>query len=517
MQTLCQVTNCVPPHRQILDEAKYPSAVLNGDALLCGEILFQERSGNFVPKVLVTGEGHEDASGDILCEARDLIRKLRHVVLAHIRHEHVGQEVPGWRRSATERGCHGCARNVLVQVSDLNDFVLDVGRLLSALVLADGGRGAEQHVAEPRLTDVRPPVIGSETLHEHPCEVNLSVHEHHAGWNHHVLEEDRGLLPAELCVSLVDLATLHGSEVAALPAVHVGQARRVNGDRASNGVVPVGLVHLATRHNNHPMRIDCAGLVHLRSTQHDTTVRQPLSDPHEKVRIVLLRRRPRAVAFGVCHRAADDEVVLLHLAHEAGEALMVVCAVALINVVRRGPDRVDRIHANTALEARARAAAELPLHLRLEHEVRGGLGHVQEAACAHPTDADRGPELWPLLRQAVSFCHRVHGRPNDRVVHRLFNELAEKVHPELAPPQGLQVLVCCSNPRQPCLRARAGLPAARRHGAGNSACSWLQTVPGHLQRACHGVSTVAAAIASSATRALVRPCAPRKFLDINWR
>ncbi len=55
----------------------------------------------------------------------------------------------------------------------------------------------------------------------------------------HVVEDDHRLLAGEVRVAGVDVAAVHGARVAGLPAVDVGDARRVDGQRADDGVVLV--------------------------------------------------------------------------------------------------------------------------------------------------------------------------------------------------------------------------------------------------------------------------------------
>ena len=313
-----------------------------------------------------------------------------------------------------------------------------------AVVVGDRRRGADQHVADAGLAHVAAAVIGGEALDEHGGELHLAVHEDVLPGHEDVVEDDHRLLAAELPVARVDLAALHAARVAGLAAVDVGDARGVDRHGADDRVVLVGLAEAHGRHHEQPVRVDAAGLVGLGAPEVDALRRAP-ADAHEQVGVGLLVGRLAAVALEVGHGAADDEVAPLHGRDEADEARVVGRAVLLVDLEGDRVQRVDRVHADAALEAGAGELAEPALHLVLQHQVVGAAGHVQEAVDALAgVGRDRRPELRIAHGQVVGLGHRVDRRPDHRVIDRLRHQLAEQEDPQLPAPQALDVLGACA-------------------------------------------------------------------------
>ncbi len=89
--------------------------------------------------------------------------------------------------------------------------------------------------------------------------------------------------------------------------------------------------------------------------------------------------------------------------------------------------RVERVHADAALEAGAGELPEPALHLVLHHQVGRALGDVQKAVDALAGERrDRRRKLRVAHRQVVGLGHGVDRRANDRVIDRLVDELAKK-------------------------------------------------------------------------------------------
>mmetsp|Transcript_99306 Transcript_99306/g.286559 ORF Transcript_99306/g.286559 Transcript_99306/m.286559 type:complete len:385 (-) Transcript_99306:481-1635(-) len=382
MQTLGEIADGITAHGHVLDEAQNAPAVLRGNALLRLHELFQQRPGNVVLEVLVCRQCDHDAARQVLGEAGDLVGELGDIVLADVRQEHVGQEVSCGHGLPGIVGSQRRPTDVLVEVSDLDDLVLDVRGLGNAVVVGDGRRRAEHDVAEARLADVGAAVVGGETLHEALAELGLAIHENVLRLHLDVLEDDDGLLSAELGVPLINLAALHGPQVAALPAIDVREALGVHRNGARDGEGLLRGLQALPRHDEHPMRVQRACLVHLASAENDRAVGLPRLHVHKHVRVILLARADGAVALRVGHRAPEDVVLALAHGHEGAEALVVLRAMLLVDVVGRAPDRVGGVHADAPLKARASPAAELPLHKALLHEVLRRLRDVQEAAHA---------------------------------------------------------------------------------------------------------------------------------------
>mmetsp|Transcript_99307 Transcript_99307/g.286565 ORF Transcript_99307/g.286565 Transcript_99307/m.286565 type:complete len:436 (-) Transcript_99307:304-1611(-) len=435
MQTLGEIADGITAHGHVLDEAQNAPAVLRGNALLRLHELFQQRPGNVVLEVLVCRQCDHDAARQVLGEAGDLVGELGDIVLADVRQEHVGQEVSCGHGLPGIVGSQRRPTDVLVEVSDLDDLVLDVRGLGDAVVLRDGGGCAEHHVSEAGLADVGPPVVGGEALHERLAEFRLAVHEDVLGRHLHVLEDDDRLLPAELRVTLVDLAALHGAEVAALATVDVGQPLGIHRHRARDGEGLLRGLEALPRHDDHPVRVQGPGLMHLAAAEHHGAIRLPRMYVHEHVWVLLLARAHRAVALRIGHRAAQDPILALAHGQERSEALVVLRAMLLVDVVGRAPDRVGGVHADAPLKARASPAAELPLHKALLHEVLRRLRDVQEAAHTVTGEADSGPQLRVVGAQAIGLGDTVHRRPHQGVVDEVLHSLSEHDDADVTVPQ----------------------------------------------------------------------------------
>mmetsp|Transcript_59919 Transcript_59919/g.140166 ORF Transcript_59919/g.140166 Transcript_59919/m.140166 type:complete len:216 (+) Transcript_59919:506-1153(+) len=206
-----------------------------------------------------------------------------------------------------------------------------------AIVVCNCGGSAQHHVAEPGFANVGAAVVGREALDQALGEVNLPVHENVLRWHVDILENCHGLLSAELRIALVDVAGLHGPQVAALTPIDVRDARSIHWYRAGHGIVLVSSFHLTPGHEDHPMGVEVPCLVGFAATQDNTAVGPPLCDAHEEVGVLLLRGIQAAIAFYISHRATQDPVLALCHLHEVLEALVVVRAELLIDVVRRGP------------------------------------------------------------------------------------------------------------------------------------------------------------------------------------
>ena len=214
----------------------------------------------------------------------------------------------------------------------------------------------------------------------------------------------------------------------------------VDRDPGAHRVVAIFGAEAHRRHHQEPVRVDAAGLVQLGAADHDA-VGVALDDAHEQVRIVLLVRRLAAVALGVGHRAADHEVLALHVLDEVDEALVVLGVFRLIDVVGDREQRVDRVHADAALKARAGALAEPALHAVLHHHVVDAFGHLQKAVHALAGElALDGGELRFVFRERVRLGDRVDRGADHRVIDRLLDQLAEQVDAQFAVAEALDVL-----------------------------------------------------------------------------
>jgi hypothetical protein len=437
---LGEVAHGIPPQGHVLDEPQDLHAVLGGDVSPPLEVLADELPHLRVPEILLGRQRDHQPARKVLGQAADLVGKARDVVLAHVRDHVVVQPHAGLHFHRLVAG--GDARGIdgLVEVGHLHQLVLDVGDLVHAVEVGNGRGGTDEDVAHSRLAHVTAAVIRGEAFDEHGGEIDLAVHEDAFPGYEDVVKDDHRLLPAKLPVTRIDLAALHAAGVAGLPAVDVGDPRGVHGHGADDRVVLVGLAEAHRRHDEQPVRIYAPRLVGLGPLQVHALGRAP-AHVHEEVGIGLLVGRLAPVALHVGHRAADHEAPLLHRRDESDEARVVGRAVLPVDLEGDRVERVDRIHADTALEAGARELAEPALHLVLEHQVVGAAGHVQE-----PVDPlagvgrNRRSQVGIAHGQVVGLRHRIDGRPDHGVVHRLPDQLAEQEHPQVAAPQALEVL-----------------------------------------------------------------------------
>ena len=86
---------------------------------------------------------------------------------------------------------------------------------------------------------------------------------------------------------------------------------------------------------------------------HDDAVVALLDDVQVQVGVGLLVGREAAVALGVGHGAVGDEVVLLQVLDVVAEALVILGALGLVDLVGDRVEGVDGVHAHAALEAGA--------------------------------------------------------------------------------------------------------------------------------------------------------------------
>ena len=106
-------------------------------------------------------------------------------------------------------------------------------------------------------------MIGGEALDQRGRVFPFAVHEHMRVRHEHIFEHDQRLLAGELRVAGIHRAAIDHAGVVGLAADDVCEAGRVDTDRANHRPVAVLLGHAHGRHENEPVRIDRAGLVHL--------------------------------------------------------------------------------------------------------------------------------------------------------------------------------------------------------------------------------------------------------------
>ena len=289
-------------------------------------------------------------------------------------------------------------------------------------------------------------MIACKALYHHAGKLSFAVEEDHVVRNEYAVENYQNLVAAVNLVADIDVVIFLGlAGIAGLTAEDQGDAVGIGRACEGNGVVLVTLAHGDSRHNQNIMAVQVAGLVCLRAGNVNA-VRGALDNVQEQIRIRLLGRRQTAVALNVGHSAVNAPIVVLHIGPELDEILVVLGAARLVGFKGGGVNRVRGIHADTTLEARCGLLAEQALHLYLFDEVVGGLVQMgktvyllagQVGRCRHQIFVLR------VLCQLVRCRKRVERRTNDRIVHYVFNLLAEAVQVQVQPPQRVDVLVFC--------------------------------------------------------------------------
>ena len=334
----------------------------------------------------------------------------------------------------------------LVEMGHLDELVLDVAGLGSAVVVGGHGGRADQHVAHAHLTAaVALAVITGEALHQHAGELRLAVEEDAVIGNEHVVEHRQGLHTAELGVAHVHLGVFQLAGIAALTAHDQEQAGSVQRDGEGNGIVLVLGAHGDGGHHDDLVRVQDAGLVRLGAADHDA-VGTALHHPQEQVGVILRVRGLAAVALGVGHGAVHGQVVVLHHGQELLEILMVVGAVLLVDLIGGGEHGVEGVHTHAALEAGGGHLAAQALHLHLVAQVVGGL--MDMCKTVDPLSGiggDHGHQILILrhLRQIIGHADRVQGRTQDGVLGGILDLLAEHVDLHIDLLDGFDILLAC--------------------------------------------------------------------------
>ena len=198
---------------------------------------------------------------------------------------------------------------------------------LDAVVLGGRRGGADQHVAQSGFADVGTAMIGGEALDQRRRISPFAVHEDVLMRHEHVFKDDQRFLAGELRIAGIHRAAVDDAGVVGLAADDVSQPRRIDAHRADHRPVAVGFGHAHGRHEDQPMRIDRAGLVHLGARDVDAFVVAP-HHMQEQIGIALLMRRLGTVAFRIGHGAADDDIRRLRALEESEKAPVIIGAVA---------------------------------------------------------------------------------------------------------------------------------------------------------------------------------------------
>ena len=304
--------------------------------------------------------------------------------------------------------------------------------------------GADEHVADADLAAaVALAVEAGEALDEGARELDLAAHEDAVPGHEDVVEDHQRFLTAEAGVADVEVVVLELARVAALATVDVRDAGRVGRAGEADREVLVAFAHGHRRHDDDLVRVAGAGLVSL-GAAHDDAVVTLLDDVHVHVGVRLLMRRQAAVALGVGHGPVRHEILVLQVLYVLLEALVVVGAPGLIGLVGDRVEGVDRVHPDTALEARACLLAEQALHLDLLGEVVGRLVDVGEAVdllAGEVTGGQHEVFVLGLPRQLVGHGDAVDAGADDGMVDVVVDLLTEEVDLQVQIGEGLDELL----------------------------------------------------------------------------
>ncbi len=146
---------------------------------------------------------------------------------------------------------------------------------------------------------------------------------------------------------------------------------------------------------------------------------------------------------------------------------------ALVAVEGDREQGVQGVHPDAALEAGAGELTEPALHPVLRHHVLHRFGDVQEPVDRSAGDGREGGRQLRLVGgELVGGGHRIDRGPDEWMIERLVDQLAEEVDPQVAPAQASEVVLCALDsvprlPRHRCLRSMGcivNLPLARAAG-----------------------------------------------------
>jgi hypothetical protein len=117
-----------------------------------------------------------------------------------------------------------------------------------------------------------------------------------------------------------------------------------------------------------------------------------------------------------------------------------------IHFKRHTVNGIDCVHADAALKAGARFLAEQPLHLDLSDQVFGAPVEMAEAVDGPPRQMGFGRHevlMFGIPRQRVGHPDRVHGRPDDGMVHGIRHPLPQQIDPQVEFAETRLILLRC--------------------------------------------------------------------------
>jgi len=285
-------------------------------------------------------------------------------------------------------------------------------------------------------------VVRGELLDQFAREREFATHENPLPRHKDIFENDKGLVPSEEEIALVERPFLTLPGVAGLPSDDVEDPFRIARKCERDRIFPVILPHGQGRHDQDLMRIDSAGLVGLGAPHHNPVL-SPLHNVKEGIRVGLLVRGKRPVSLCICHGPVHGEVVFLHVREILQETLVVLGSPFRIDVVADYGNRIQRIHAHASLKAAPGFAAEQSSHFALLHQVIYVLVNVRKAVDALSREVRPGRHDLLILRLFGHFIrlgHSLHGRADDWMIDHILHPFTEHVDIEFQLSKGLFIL-----------------------------------------------------------------------------
>ena len=303
--------------------------------------------------------------------------------------------------------------------------------LRAAVVIGSQRSGADEDVAYADLAAaVGLTVVAGEAFDENAGKFIFAVEVDVFVRNEYVVEDNESFRAAEFGVARIHFSAFELTRIAGLTADDHENAFGVGRAGEGNSVVFVVFAHGDRRHDDNFMGVDEARLMSFCAAD-DDAVGAAFYDVEVQIGIFLCVGSQAAVALRVGHGAVNCKVLRLHPFHEGHEVVMIVSAVFLVDIIRRGEYGVESVHAYAALEAGSRFLAEETLHFYFVHQVSRALMNVRKAvypfACIRRHNGHQ-ILVFRHLSQVIGHADGIQRRTENRVVYRTFYFFAKHVY-----------------------------------------------------------------------------------------
>ena len=328
--------------------------------------------------------------------------------------------------------CDTAGEERLIKMCHLNQLILDMGSTLYAIGLGSQGRSADQHVSDYYLAaTVALSMVSGEAFHQHPRKFVFLTQKYPFPGNEDMVEYHQRLLASEFAVAAVHaVGSLQLPGIAGLSSIDHDDPFRVRGDGKGNRIGFVLLLHRLRGHDQMLVGVHRSGLVRLCAVDNDALV-VLFHDAQIQIRIRLPGGRQAPIPLGIRHRAVHGQVVFLYIGHVVNKSLVILGAVFLIDLIGRGIDRVERVHAYASLEAGPCGLPHQPLHLHLLHQILSTLVKMAETVDRLSGQiGSRGHNIFIVLslRQGIGHGDRMDGWTDNGMIHEIFHPFAEQIH-----------------------------------------------------------------------------------------